>query len=39
MNITGMAIAGWVTLALQQYVWSRVSIRRGAAMSRPNRML
>lgn len=39
MNITGMAVAGWATLALQQYVWSRVSIRRARAMTRPKRML
>jgi uncharacterized hydrophobic protein (TIGR00271 family) len=28
VNITGMAFAGWATLALQQAVWSRVSLRR-----------
>lgn len=28
VNIVGMAVAGWVTLATQQSVWSRVSIRR-----------
>lgn len=29
INITGMAIAGWITLALQQQVWKRVSSRQG----------
>ncbi|HET7474496.1 MAG TPA: DUF389 domain-containing protein [Dermatophilaceae bacterium] len=28
INITGMALAGWATLALQSAVWSRVAIRR-----------
>ena len=28
INITGMALAGWLTLALQRALWSRVSIRR-----------
>lgn len=39
LNISGMALAGWGTLAVQQYVWSRVSIRRAKAMTRPKRML
>lgn len=39
MNISGMALAGWAALALQQFVWSRVSIRRAKAMTRPKRML
>jgi uncharacterized hydrophobic protein (TIGR00271 family) len=26
INITGMALAGWATLAFQQFVWSRVVI-------------
>lgn len=30
INITGMALAGWVTLAIQQNVWSRVSTRVSA---------
>lgn len=38
-NISGMALAGWVALALQQFVWSRVSIRRAKAMTHPRRML
>lgn len=28
VNIVGMAFAGWVTLAMQQFVWSRVDRRR-----------
>jgi uncharacterized hydrophobic protein (TIGR00271 family) len=28
LNISGMAVAGWGTLALQDAVWSRVSLRR-----------
>jgi uncharacterized hydrophobic protein (TIGR00271 family) len=28
VNISGMALAGWATLAIQQALWSRVSIRR-----------
>ncbi|WP_374970941.1 DUF389 domain-containing protein [Terrabacter sp. BE26] len=28
LNIVGMALAGWLTLALQQAVWSRVPVRR-----------
>jgi uncharacterized hydrophobic protein (TIGR00271 family) len=39
VNISGMALAGWAALALQQFVWSRVSIRRAKAMTRPRRML
>ena len=39
LNISGMAVAGWAALALQQFVWSRVSIRRAKAMSHPRRML
>ena len=39
VNLAGMALAGWATLALQQFVWSRVSIRRAKAMTRPKRML
>lgn len=30
INIVGMALAGWATLAVQQGVWSRVSRSRGA---------
>lgn len=39
VNVSGMALAGWVALALQQVVWSRVSVRRAKAMMRPKRML
>ncbi|MCX6399409.1 MAG: DUF389 domain-containing protein [Propionibacteriales bacterium] len=28
LNIAGMAVAGWLTLVVQQSVWSRVSARR-----------
>lgn len=28
LNISGMAVAGWLTLAFQQAVWSRMSARR-----------
>lgn len=34
LNITGMAIAGWATLAIQQSVWARLSARRAAAIVR-----
>lgn len=39
VNISGMALAGWAALALQQFVWAKVSVRRGKAMIRPKRML
>ncbi|WP_068269311.1 DUF389 domain-containing protein [Aldersonia kunmingensis] len=39
VNLTGMAVAGWATLALQNALWSRVSPRRPRAMTRPYRML
>ncbi|MEU6579805.1 DUF389 domain-containing protein [Nocardia sp. NPDC046763] len=39
VNIAGMAFAGWLTLALQQQLWSRVSVRRAKHMSAPRRML
>ncbi len=35
INIVGMALAGWVTLALQQWVWRRVSARRGSSAPQP----
>lgn len=35
VNITGMAVAGWATLAIQQSVWSRVSPRRRQDGRRP----
>ncbi|MDO7866962.1 DUF389 domain-containing protein [Nocardioides jiangxiensis] len=28
VNLTGMALAGWLTLAVQERVWSRVAVRR-----------
>lgn len=39
VNLAGMALAGWATLALQDAVWSRVSLRRAKAYTRPRRML
>jgi uncharacterized hydrophobic protein (TIGR00271 family) len=39
VNVLGMALAGWFALAVQQFVWARVSVRRAKAMSRPKRML
>lgn len=39
VNIAGMGLAGWAALALQQFVWGRVSVRRTKAMIRPKRML
>jgi uncharacterized hydrophobic protein (TIGR00271 family) len=34
INLTGMALAGWATLALQKAVWSRISARRGQLIRR-----
>jgi uncharacterized hydrophobic protein (TIGR00271 family) len=34
VNITGMALAGWATLAIQQEVWSRVSAHRARLVGR-----
>lgn len=34
LNLTGMTIAGWATLAFQQAVWSRVSARRARRLKR-----
>ena len=39
VNVSGMALAGWAALAVQQALWTRVSIRRAKAMTRPKRML
>jgi uncharacterized hydrophobic protein (TIGR00271 family) len=39
INIIGMAVAGWVTLSVQQAVWGRVSRKAGGAqptMGRPS---
>ena len=33
VNLTGMALAGWATLAFQQAVWSRLSAKRAALTS------
>ncbi|MEO7980274.1 MAG: DUF389 domain-containing protein, partial [Sporichthyaceae bacterium] len=33
VNLTGMALAGWGTLAFQQAVWSRLSAKRAALVS------
>lgn len=33
INITGMALAGWATLALQQAVWRRGYERASAALT------
>jgi len=37
VNLTGMALAGWITLALQQAVWSRVSRHRARLVNRMRR--
>ncbi len=37
LNLTGMALAGWATLAFQQAVWSRMSARRARIASRVRR--
>ncbi len=34
LNISGMVVAGWLTLALQQKVWSRVAERRAQTLGR-----
>ena len=34
LNLTGMAVAGWATLAFQQAVWSRMSARRARLLRR-----
>jgi uncharacterized hydrophobic protein (TIGR00271 family) len=34
VNITGMVVAGWATLAFQQSVWSRMSARRARLVRR-----
>jgi protein-S-isoprenylcysteine O-methyltransferase Ste14 len=34
LNISGMALAGWATLAFQQAVWSRMSARRARRLKR-----
>jgi uncharacterized hydrophobic protein (TIGR00271 family) len=37
LNLSGMALAGWATLAIQQAVWSRMSARRAAVVARLRR--
>ena len=37
LNLAGMAMAGWATLALQQAVWSRLSARRSRLVARMRR--
>jgi len=34
LNLTGMALAGWMTLAFQQAVWSQMSARRARMLAR-----
>ncbi len=34
LNVSGMALAGWATLAFQQAVWSRFTARRAALIHR-----
>jgi uncharacterized hydrophobic protein (TIGR00271 family) len=34
LNLTGMAVAGWLTLLLQQAVWSQMSARRARLVHR-----
>ena len=37
LNLSGMAVAGWAALAIQQAVWSRVSRRRARLIDRLRR--
>lgn len=37
LNVTGMAVAGWATLALQQGLWARMSARRARMVARLRR--
>lgn len=34
LNISGMALAGWLTLALRQAIWARMSARRARLVAR-----
>ena len=34
VNISGMALAGWLTLVIQQFVWQRISERRALLAAR-----
>ncbi|MGL5850419.1 MAG: DUF389 domain-containing protein, partial [Phycicoccus sp.] len=35
LNLTGMAVAGWLTLWVQQVLWSRVRVRRPTMVGHP----
>ncbi|HWJ83634.1 MAG TPA: DUF389 domain-containing protein [Nocardioides sp.] len=37
LNVSGMVLAGWLTLAFQQAVWSRMSARRARVVARLRR--
>lgn len=37
LNLSGMALAGWATLAFQQAVWGRISARRARVVERLRR--
>jgi len=37
LNLSGMAVAGWATLAFQQAAWSRMSARRARLVARLRR--
>jgi uncharacterized hydrophobic protein (TIGR00271 family) len=37
VNLSGMAVAGWATLAIQQATWRSISDRRAAAVARRTR--
>lgn len=39
VNVSGMALAGWLTIAVQQRVWTRISVRRARHLHIPKRML
>ncbi|WP_280397053.1 DUF389 domain-containing protein [Nocardia carnea] len=39
VNLAGMALAGWATLALQNFVWSRISLRRARTVERARRRM
>lgn len=39
VNLAGMALAGWATLALQDAVWSRISLRRARRTPRARRRM
>jgi hypothetical protein len=37
LKVSGMALAGWLTLVLQRALWSRVAIRRRTRLARLDR--